>query len=95
MTRLLEQALATVSALPDHMQDEAAHMLLQFAGVEPEPYALSRQDHADERLAVMRARIRASLDDPRSDLTLAEVDAHTATLVAKAERIERNAAAKG
>jgi hypothetical protein len=95
MTRLLEQALATVSALPDHMQDEAAHMLLQFAGVEPEPYALSRQDHADERLAVTRARIRASLDDPRSDLTLAEVDAHIATLVAKAERIERDAAAKG
>jgi hypothetical protein len=64
-------------------------MLLQFAGVESEPYALSREDHADDRLAVIRARIRASRDDPRRDLTLAEVDAHIATLVAKAERVER------
>jgi hypothetical protein len=95
MTRLLEQAIAAVSALPDDAQDDAARLLLQFAGVEQEPYALSREEHADERLAVIRARIRASLDDPRPNLSLAEVDAHIATLVAKAERIERDAAAKG
>jgi hypothetical protein len=95
MTRLLEQAIATVSALPDAEQDEAAHLLLQFAGIEQEPYALGREEHADDRLSVIRARIRASLDDPRPNLSLAEVDAHIATLVAKAERIERDAAAEG
>ena len=95
MTRLLEQAIATVSALPDDAQDEAAHLLLQFAGIEQEPYALSREESADERLAVIRARIRASLDDPRPNLSLEEVDAHITTLIAKAERTERDAAAKG
>jgi antitoxin ParD1/3/4 len=44
---------------------------------------------------VIRARIRASLDDPRPNLSLEEVDAHITTLVAKAERTERDAAAKG
>jgi antitoxin ParD1/3/4 len=58
-------------------------------------YALSREESADERLAVIRARIRASLDDPRPNLSLEEVDAHITTLVAKAERTERDAAAKG
>jgi hypothetical protein len=32
MTRLLEQAVGTVSALPDGVQDEVARMLLAFAG---------------------------------------------------------------
>jgi hypothetical protein len=50
MTRLLEQAIATVSAMPDDAQDEAAHLLLQFAGIEQEPYALSREESADEGL---------------------------------------------
>lgn len=61
MTRLLEQAIATVLALPDAEQDEAARLLLQLAGIEQEPYALSREDHPDDRLAVIRARVRASL----------------------------------
>lgn len=94
MTRLLEQTIATVLALPDAEQDEAARLLLQLAGIEQEPYALSREDHPDDRLAVIRARVRASLDDPRPNLSLADVDSHIATLVAKAERIERDAAAK-
>jgi hypothetical protein len=58
-------------------------------------YALSREESADERLAVIRARIRASLDDPRPNLSLEEVDAHITTLVAKAEQTARYAAAKG
>jgi predicted transcriptional regulator len=47
MTRLLEQAIATLSALPDDVQDEAARMLLQFAGIEQEPYQLTLEEEAD------------------------------------------------
>jgi hypothetical protein len=47
MTRLLEQAVATVSALPDDVQDELAHMLLQCVGVEPLPYELTPDEEAD------------------------------------------------
>jgi antitoxin ParD1/3/4 len=39
-----------------------------------------------ERLAAIRARIRRSLDDPRPDMTLEEVDAHLAALFARAEQ---------
>jgi len=38
MTRLLEQAIETVSTLPDDTQDELARILLQLAGVEQPPY---------------------------------------------------------
>src|SRR5271163_702678 len=41
MTRLLEQAPATVSAMPDKMQDEVARMLLTFAGIEQPPIQLT------------------------------------------------------
>jgi hypothetical protein len=37
-----------------------------------------------ENLVLIRARIRRSLDDPRPDMTLAEVDAHLAALFARA-----------
>jgi hypothetical protein len=41
MTRLLEQAIETVSTLPDETQDELARILLQLAGVEQPPYELT------------------------------------------------------
>jgi hypothetical protein len=47
MTRLLEQAIETVSALPDDVQDDLARMLLQFAGAEQPPYALTPEEEAD------------------------------------------------
>jgi len=47
MTRLFEQAIETVSALPDDMQDDLARMLLQFAGVEQPPYVLTPEEAAD------------------------------------------------
>ncbi len=47
MTRLLEQAVATVAALPDDVQDEVAHMLLNFAGIEQLTYELTPEEHAD------------------------------------------------
>jgi hypothetical protein len=47
MTRLLEQAVATVSALPDEMQDEVARMLLAFAGIEQPAIQLTPEEEAD------------------------------------------------
>ena len=47
MTRLLEQAIETVSALPDDMQDELARILLQLAGVDQPPIQLTAEEDAD------------------------------------------------
>ena len=47
MTRLLKQAVETVSALPDDMQDEFARILLQLAGVEQPSYELNPEEEAD------------------------------------------------
>jgi len=48
MTELLERAIARVRALPDAMQDDAAHMLLLFAGEEDGPvYQLTPEEEAD------------------------------------------------
>jgi hypothetical protein len=47
VTRLLDQAFATVSELPDQQQDELARILLQLAGVEQPPYILTSEEHAD------------------------------------------------
>ena len=43
-----------------------------------------------ERLDAVRTRIRRSLDDPRPDMTLAEVDAHLEALFARAEQAGGN-----
>jgi hypothetical protein len=47
MTRLFEQAVATVSALPDEVQDELASLLLQFAGIEQPPIQLTVEEETD------------------------------------------------
>jgi len=47
MTRLLEQAVEVVSALPDEAQDDLARILLQLAGVEQPPYELTPEEAAD------------------------------------------------
>jgi predicted transcriptional regulator len=47
MTRLLAQAIETVSALPDDVQDDLARMLLQLAGVEQPVYELTPEEAAD------------------------------------------------
>jgi hypothetical protein len=47
MTRLFEQAVAQVSALPDAAQDELARILLQFAGIELTPIQLTPEEDAD------------------------------------------------
>jgi hypothetical protein len=47
MTKLLEQAVEKVQALPLEMQDQAARMLLAYAGDEEPILALSPQEEAD------------------------------------------------
>jgi hypothetical protein len=47
MTRLFEQAVETVSTLPDDTQDELARILLQLVGVEQPPYELTPEEKAD------------------------------------------------
>ncbi len=47
MTELLQQAVATVSTLPEARQDELARVLLQLAGLEQPPYLLSPEEEAD------------------------------------------------
>ena len=48
MTEFLERAIARVRALPDAVQDDAARMLLAFAGEEDGPvYQLTPEEAAD------------------------------------------------
>lgn len=47
MTRLLEQAIEAVSALPDEAQDDLARILLQLAGLDQPPYELTPEESAD------------------------------------------------
>jgi hypothetical protein len=47
MTKLLEQALEKVQALPLEMQDQAARMLLAYAGDEEPILVLSPEEEAD------------------------------------------------
>jgi predicted transcriptional regulator len=55
MTRLLAQAIETVSALPDDVQDDLARILLQFAGVEQPPYVLTPEEEADLNASLAEA----------------------------------------
>jgi len=47
MTRLLDEAVATVASLPDEQQDEFAQILLQLAGHEQPVYVLTPEEEAD------------------------------------------------
>ena len=47
ITRLLEEAVATVASLPDEQQDEFARILLQLAGHEQPVYVLTPEEEAD------------------------------------------------
>ncbi len=55
MTKLFEQAVATVSALPDDMQDELARVLLELAGVEQPPYEPTPEEEADLQASIAEA----------------------------------------
>ena len=47
MTRLLEEAVATIASLPDEQQDEFARILLQLAGHEQPVYVQTPEEEAD------------------------------------------------
>jgi hypothetical protein len=47
MTRLFEEAVATVARLSDDKQDELARVLLQLAGYEQPPYVLTPEEETD------------------------------------------------
>ena len=47
MTRLLEEAVATVASLPDEQQDDFARILLQLAGHEQPVHVLTPEEEAD------------------------------------------------
>ena len=47
MTRLLEEAVATVASLPDEQQDEFARILLQITGHEQPVFVLTPEEEAD------------------------------------------------
>lgn len=55
MTRLFEQAVATISALPDEQQDELARLLLQLTGIEQAPYILTAEEEADLDASIAEA----------------------------------------
>jgi predicted transcriptional regulator len=55
MTRLLEEAVATVARLPADRQDELARVLLQLAGHEQPPYILSPEEEADLDASIAEA----------------------------------------
>jgi hypothetical protein len=55
MTRLFEQAVEAVSALPDEAQDDLARILLQLAGVDQPPYQLTPEEEADLNASLAEA----------------------------------------
>ena len=63
MTRLLEQAVEKVRFLPDAMQDELAHVLLQLAGDDQPVICLT----ADEGAALDDSLARAERGEFASD----------------------------
>jgi hypothetical protein len=63
MTKLLDQAVEAVRALPPEVQDDLARILLQLAGSDTEPVALS----AEERAALARSKAAAERGEFASD----------------------------
>jgi hypothetical protein len=47
VTRLLDEAVATVARLTDDRQDDLARVLLQLAGFEQPSYILTSEEEAD------------------------------------------------
>jgi predicted transcriptional regulator len=55
MTRLLDEAVATVSMLPEDVQDDVARIMLQLAGIEQPPYVLTPEEEADLDASIAEA----------------------------------------
>ena len=64
MTRLFDQAVATVNQLPDEQQDALARVLLQLAGHEQPPYLLTPEEEGDLDVSIAaEARGEFATDD--------------------------------
>jgi hypothetical protein len=63
MTKLLEQAIATLKALPEPQQDLAAKFLLAFANPDAERYGLDDAQLAEVELAKEEVRDRKVATD--------------------------------
>ena len=63
MTKLFDQAVAAVRALPPDAQDDIARVLFQLAGTDAEPVALS----AEERAAMAASKAAAARGEFASD----------------------------
>jgi predicted transcriptional regulator len=55
MTRLLDEAVATVSNLPEEVQDDVARIMLQLAGIEQPAYVLTAEEEADLDASIAEA----------------------------------------
>jgi predicted transcriptional regulator len=55
MTRLLDEAVETVSNLPEEVQDDVARIMLQLAGIEQPPYVLTPEEEADLDASIAEA----------------------------------------
>ena len=63
MTKLLDQALEVARSLPSEAQDDIARIVLQLAGDEAGPIALS----ADERSAIATSKVAAQREEFATD----------------------------
>jgi hypothetical protein len=63
MTKLFDQAVETVRGLPPDMQDDIARVLLQLAGNDAAPVALS----SEERTAIAASKTAAERGDFATD----------------------------
>ena len=63
MTKLLDQALEVARSLPSEAQDDIARIVLQLAGDEAGPIALS----ADERTTIATSRATAERGELATD----------------------------
>jgi hypothetical protein len=67
MTKLLEQAIATVCGLPDEEQDRAARFLLGFANPDAPRYQLTPEQLMEVELAKEEARSGKFATDAEMD----------------------------
>ena len=63
MTKLMEQAVQKLSALPDERQNELARMLIDVAAQDLQPYVLSEE----ERVAIQESLAAADRGEFASD----------------------------
>ena len=84
MTKLLEQAIATVRGLSDGDQDRAAQFLLGFANPEADHYQLSPEQLAEVELAKDEARAGKFATDAEMDESGADSAAEIALCRARA-----------